>query len=519
MDIYAKQALEEYNGSKMVRQGGVNGKGFWNINSTQFTFVPTFQFPTIPAAKEYIYSATDCNGTIHTFTAKKTTAPLTPIWKDIPTGMVELKVEALHPNNKTYLVGARTFFKCAPFPGRDVLPPKALSYKECAEKAFRYVFEDDMNQHWLTGKPKPDYYHNVYPSKMISSVVRSMIAYVKLAPDRKDTAMKIATNAADYLLSITYGADTKMEGIPPTYSYKDLDREIVDKNVSAVVDDSRTCKVMMIYPAPVGNMYLELYDATGNKKYYDAAIKIADYYKNNVLPNGSWYLLVNPITGEAESYNCCAAFSILEFIHNMYTRTKDPCLHTIEENYFRYLKEKRLEPYDWEGQFEDIALNGNYADLTHVDADNMIAYIAQNLSDDKEMVKEAEDLMRFVEDQFVVWDKFAPWGDSTTWDGSESQWTSPACLEQYFWYVPIDASAAAIIRAFLNVYRITKDKLLLEKAFALGDSITRMQNPETGVFPTHWVKTDCRENLENFWINCHIASAFTMMQLAELEEQ
>lgn len=521
MDKFAKQALEEYNGAKMVRQGG-NGRPYWNVNSMQFTYVPTLMFPALPAIKEYIYTATDCNGKAHTFTADKPTAPLTPIWKDIPTGMVELKVEAVHKfNGKTYLAGARTFFKCDPFPGRDALPPKACSYRECATKAFRYVFEDKFTQHWLTGLPAPDYCHNVYPSKTISSVVKAMIAYAELEPKDAEKAMEIAIKAADYLLSITYGADTKLEGIPPTYSYDRLDRDVVNDTVNAIVvnNENRIRQVMMIYPASAGIMYFDLYDKTGDKKYYDAAMKIAEYYKNNVLPNGSWYLMIDSKTGEIEGNNCCGSFRLLDFINDVYKHTKDECWHTIEQNYFKYLLNKRLENYDWEGQFEDVALNSNYLDLTHIDADNMINYIAQNLSDDEEMIKEAEELLRFVEDQFVVWGEFAPWSDFLTWYGERSKWFSPAGLEQYFWYVPIDGSTSAIIKALLSMYKVTKDQLMLEKAFALGDSITRMQNPENGVIPTHWMKDDCMINLDNFWINCHIGAAFTMKQLAELEEE
>ena len=520
MNKFAIQALEEYNGAKMVRQGG-NGRPYWNVNSMQFTYVPTFMFPALPATKEYIYTATDCKGKTHTFSADKPTAPLTPIWKDIPTGMVELKVEAVHRfNGQTYLAGARTFFKCDPFPGRDALPPKARSYREAAVKAFRYVFEDRFTQHWLKGVPAPDYCHNVYPSKTISSVVRAMIAYAELEPENAEKAMEIARKAADYLISITYGADTKLDGVPPTYSYKGLDKDVVNKTVNAIVnDEKRTRQVMMIYPSTAGDMYFNLYDTTGDKKYYDAAMKIAEYYKNSVLPNGSWYLMVDSKTGEVEGDNCCGALGLLDFINNVYKHTNDECWHTIEQNYFKFLLNKRLEIYDWEGQFEDIALNSNYSDLTHVDADNMIIYIAKNLSDDPKMMEEAEELMRFVEDQFVVWGEFAPWSDFLTWYEEKSKWFSPTGLEQYFWYVPIDASTSAIIRALLSMYKATKNELILEKAFALGDSITRMQNPESGVVPTHWMKDDCVTNLDNFWINCHIGSAFTLKMLAEQEEQ
>lgn len=45
-----------------------------------------------------------------------------------------------------------------------------------------------------------------------------------------------------------------------------------------------------------------------------------------------------------------------------------------------------------------------------------------------------------------------------------------------------------------------------------------MQNKQTGAIPTHWMKADCSENLENFWINCHIASALWIYELSEFED-
>jgi len=513
MDKFAKIALEQYNDeANLIRPGDVGGKNFWNLNSMQFIFVPSFQFPRIPAAESYEFTATDCNGKTHTFSAKSPTAPLTPIWKDIPSGMVELKVEAIHSLNKNkYLVGARTFYKAAYFPGREALPEKACSYKECAIKALDYAFNSPASQYWLIhGKPDPDYYHNVYPSKMIPSLVKAMTAYAELKPEMAEKAMKLATNAADYLLSITYGADTAVEGLPPTYSFDGLNKEIVD--ATAPMADCRKHQIMLIYPPRVGIMYLKLEKLTGDKKYFDAACKIAEYYKNNVLPNGSWYLLVSKDNNQPESNNCCGTFDILAFLSEFYKRTGEECWHELEKGYFDYILKTRYETFNWEGQFEDIQLSGNLVNLTHFIAGDFIEYINKNLSDNEEMVNIAKELLRFVEDQFVVWDGFAPWSDHKP---EGVKWYSPAAMEQYFWYVPIDSSTAALINDFLYVYEITKDELLLEKACALGDSITRMQDKESGVIPTHWMKEDCTENLENFWINCHIHTGFTMMKLAK----
>lgn len=513
MDKFGKLALEEcISEETMTRRGGIDGKPFWNTYATQFMYVPTFFFSSIWGIEEYIYTATDSKGDTYTFTADNSSAPLTPIWKDLAYGMVELKVEAVcKATGRNYLAGARTFCKMEPFPGRSALPPKARSYKECAIKAFRYVFNDEVTRHWLThGVPEPDYYNNVYASKTFSSVIRAMIAYAELEPENAKDALKIATNAADYLLSITYGEDSQLPHIPPTYSFKGLNKEKVDALAPAA--DGRKHQVMMIYPTFVGRAYLQLEKVTGDKKYFDAALKIAEYYKNNVLENGSWYLLVSEQTGEHENTNFCLDFTMLPFFTDMYERTGDECWRTIERNYFECIKNESLENYNWEAQFEDVKLTSSYYNLCHKNADAMIGYIVDYLSDDKEMMGEAIELMRYVEDQFVVWTDFAPW---CYWHYKEQQWYSPAGLEQYLWYVPIDGSADGIIKAFLKLYSATKNELYLEKAFALGDSITRMQNDETGVIPTHWMTTDCTTNLYLFWMNCHVGSAFTMLELAK----
>ena len=270
MDQFAKLALEEYNSAdKTVRRAGY-GKPFWNVNSSQFMFVPQLQFPDIPGARAYRYTATDSTGRIHSFEAATPIEPLTPIWGDIAVGFVTLKVEALHlRGGDPILSGMRTFFKTAPFPGRADLPLRARSYRACATLAFEYLFRDPTTQYWLThGVPDPTYYNNVYPSKMISSIIRAMLAYARIKPAYAEDAVRLAKNAADYLLSITYPDGSPLAGLPPTYSFKGLDRDIVDRNVPAA--GGREFTLMTIYPAFVGSAYLELEAATGDKKYFEA---------------------------------------------------------------------------------------------------------------------------------------------------------------------------------------------------------------------------------------------------------
>ena len=193
MDKYAEQALLEYNSAETSPHlGGADGKPFWNINSTQFMFAPVLKFSEGPKGCLYLYTAKDESEKLHSFKSATPTASLAPVWSEIPEGFVELKVEAVDDNdNVVQLVGERKFYKCAPFPGRSAYPEKARSYRECAKKAFRFVYEDPMVQHWLIhGVPEPDYAHNAYPSKMIESIIKAMVYYAKLEPSNAENAIK-----------------------------------------------------------------------------------------------------------------------------------------------------------------------------------------------------------------------------------------------------------------------------------------------------------------------------------------
>ena len=186
----------------------------------------------------------------------------------------------------------------------------------------------------------------------------------------------------------------------------------------------------------------------------------------------------------------------------------------ISQKHYKYISENRLKNYNWEGQFEDVVVTENYTNLTHFTANGLIRYICTNLSDDQEKLEGAKALMRFVEDQFVVWGEYPRWSEEDT-----QIYHTPSGLEQYYCYWPIDASSATIARSFISMYRITGERLYLEKAMALIDTITRMQDPETGLIPTFFMGENCSYGRFNYWINCQIATTSILLELAELTEK
>lgn len=503
---FAEQAARECASEETTaHRGGGSGRPYWNAVSFQFMYAPAFQFQPIPGTKKYRYVINDANGNVHSFEAAKASAILSPVWRDIPEGVTTLKVYALdEEDNETYAVGTRTFFRLASFPSD--LPPAARGYKEASNLAYEYAISQNFLLHWLNkGTPDPDYDHNVYPSKMISAVISGMLEYAKICPERESDAVKIAVNSADYLISITPSSGP-MEGIPPTYQIDFRPDPETRKNLKAA---ERIDWVMMIYPAGVGMSYLELEAKTKDKKYFDAALKIGEYYRDHVEENGTWYLIRNINTGEVIAQDFCDPLRVIvPFLMSLYERTGEKVWKELADASIAYVEKTANTTYSWGAQFEDSKCSANYSNLSHYGAAALVKYYTKYYPDDPERMAAADDLMRFIEDQFVVWKKPSPWNKSGY---DTSDWPTPCGLEQYSWHVPIDSSAADILSAFLAMYRAGRGELHLEKAKALADSITRVQY-EDGMIPTHWM-TEKHRNGVGLWINCLFNAAGALAEL------
>lgn len=494
-----------------AHHGGGYGRPFWNAEAFQFMYVPSFQFQPIPECKKYRFTAKDENGKIHTFDAPKPSALLTEIWGDIPEGIVELTVRTVNDDgSEGLLAGARTFYKLSPF--STDLPKAKCSYKECAAKAFDYIMNLDFIHYWLDHDvPDPSYGLNVYPSKTLSAVINAMLKFTSVFPEKADDALKIATKAANHLLKITYRNNSVMNGVPPTYK---LDfREDYKEHYAGSIMEARCNTVMELYPAYVGTAYLLLEEKINDSKYFDAAIKIGEHYLNTVQENGSWYLVRSCETGEPLNLNYCDPLpNIVPFLMKLYKRTGDEKWKALSDNAIAYVEKNALVHYNWEGQFEDSTISSNYSNLTHYGASALIRHYTEYYPHDERKMEIADNLMRFIEDQFVLWGKPCPWQK-----GTPSQWHTPCGLEQYVWHVPIDASTSNIAMTFLAMYKAGRGELHLAKAKALIDSITRIQHDD-GMIPTHWMDEDTIKG-ENFWVNCMIATANAIETMAEFIEE
>lgn len=483
----------------------------WNANAEWFMYAPAFAFKEVRGATSYRFRAIDDVHVAHEFTAAKPTESLEKIWTKLPKGFVSVTCFALDAQGEVVgLAGERTFWKNAAF--REGAYPKAKrSYAEAVKMGFEYLLDRPSNRYFLEhGKPDPGYDLNCYPAKMHSAMVEAMCGYLKAGLPRKDEALKLARLAADYLISIAEPEGRPLAGWPHTYE---------GKNLTAA---HYAGQQMLVYPANAGRAFLSLYAVTRDERYLAAAKRVAATYLKLQGADGTWYLKLYEKDGKPVNANRLMPNGVIDLLERLYAVTGEASYRAAADRAFAYIDEGPLKTWNWEGQFEDVPPTKPYVNLTKHNACDTAIYLLKRFPNDARRLAQAWEILRFAEDQFIAWETparkdgtgyrnrpgfKARW--SHGWQSQYAIWHCPAVMEQYSWYLPIDASAAKLIRTFLAYHAATGDRLALAKARALGDAAVNNQRDD-GLSPTGWFG-----NYDQYhnWINCHIAVVQALQEL------
>jgi len=351
--------------------------------------------------------------------------------------------------------------------------------------------------------------------------------YAGLVEEDQEKAIAMACNAASYLLNISLPPGSVLEYFPPTY---------IDRTNSRGIARERKDQLMMFYPAMVGSAYLDLYDATGNQKYLEASAKIAGTYVKTQLPEGSWPLMVWIKSGEAVKENLCVPTDIINFLERLTRDYGKGEFRDCSEKAFHWIMENPMKTFHWEGQFEDVGYSKNYSNMERGKPLAFAVILLSRSNDEPAYVAMAEELIRFAEDQFIIWEQPLPRELFRTSRRPipgkpylTSKWFTPCVLEQYDYYTPIDASSASAIAAFQKAFEITGQELYLAKAISLADNQTVAQDLARGIYPTYQMDLTGKEGLAdltsgskddqkvwNGWLNCATMTARALLDLNEL---
>ena len=501
-------ALEE---SVQPVHPGVPGEvPFWNHYAKRFIYAPAFDYKEVEGAVKYRFDvASEADGKTYSFTDEVPWAPLSQVWTQVPVGYFNITVTGLDKEgNEVGEAGQGRYYRAATFRGEYHTPP-VLPYDQSARLALDSLMNKFWVRSWLTDpRPHPDYPLYRYPTKILSALVVGAITHAKLHAGTPvaDESKKIAVTVADYLLGLSFAPGTPWEYHTPTYKGYWIGKRTGGRN-----DHMQEWIIMTIYGVDAGNAWLDLYDFTGDEKYLTAARHIAETFVKRQLPSGSWYLLVNHETNEPYVDLIVVPTQIINYYDRLMNNYGMQGLEESKQKALKWIEDNTLKTYNWQGQFEDIEPRKAYENLSREQACDYAIYLMRHGADKPENIAVAEELLRFAEDQFVIWEQPMPYGEkSKNPGGNSSNWITPCVQEQYVFWMPVNRAAAIMIEAYWQAYVTTGKEIYLAKAKSIANAMTVVQKGNQGIYSTmsyigKW----------NYWLNSTVYPAQTMMRLQE----
>ena len=494
------KAADEY--LEPIRPGYEGRNPYWNIFAKKFTYAPAFDFKDVEGAESYKFVVNDVNGKELSFVAKTPHSPLSPVWNDIPVGDTELQVLAMDKDGQVLdTAGTRKFFRDFPFSGP--YPEATLPYRESAIKAAYFIHMMPSVQYWLDHtEPDMSYNLNTYATKIIGATVINECIVAKEIPSRREEALKMARNAAEFLISQSRPEGEPLAFIPPTY-YQELVYSGREENKN---------KTMTMEACRAVGVFLTIYDATKDERYLNQAKGIMNSLKKLQRPDGSLPIKVDFITGEP--VNEVGAMlgplvTVIQRLEKDYGINEYDQMRKAAEEWMRKVA---VTTFNLTGQFEDVSVLGlhMYENLTNCTAAPYAQYLLDKDVVSPEDLADAIDLIRMSEDQFVYWD-FLPNKDGI------KPFCAPCVFEQYKYEMAVDNSSCNVANAFLSLYEETGDPLALAKGKALIDNLTFVQDQITGRIPTLLeFRGIMKEYNTFFWINCCVASIQTLLRMDKI---
>lgn len=474
---------------------------FWNNHAKRFIYAPAFDYKLVSGAVKYEYMLLSlADSSVYKFENKIPYAPLSPIWASVPVGSFQLTVTGISQKGERLgIAGKGRYYRAAPFNGPYHEP--VMPYDESAKLALDNLLNKNYVEYWLkNGTQDPKYRNYHYPAKIWSALIVGAVTSARLKPNTPDAvrSIKLARIVADKMIDISYRKGTAWEFFAPTYYGK------FNIKQKPHMDPANNFTIM---GADAGHAYLDLYDYTKDKKYFEAARRIADTYIKNQMEDGSWYQFVNFETGKPVAPNIVIPTAVINYFDRLKRDYKVTGLEESGAAALKWIMENPVKTFNWQGQFEDIAAREPYRNHSREQACDLAVYLFKNRTN----LELAEELVRFAEDQFVIWEKPEPFivGNRSEQSGYYSlNWITPSVQEQYVFWMPVGRAAGIMADAYWEAYQATKKEIYLAKAKSIANAFTLTQKANNGDYPTFFTKYPM-----NLWLNSTVYPAKILMEL------
>ncbi len=224
---------------------------------------------------------------------------------------------------------------------------------------------------------------------------------------------------------------------------------------------------------------LKIYETLGDRKYYDAALRIAEIYVKTQLADGSWPARVDGKDGYILGQYSSSVISVVSFMDRLMKHDPNPRWKQVKEKALAWVKQYPCKTYGWVLNFDDCpafsTLDNPYYGLSNWDLFCLIRYAGRRPQDFENAEKLIVEQLNWTDNHFVFYgdDPLLPFNPYYPTCGEQG---NPASFISYGGcWVPMDYHTSNWGTALLAAYQLTGDRTLLEKAKATANAITKYQ--------------------------------------------
>jgi hypothetical protein len=313
--------------------------------------------------------------------------------------------------------------------------------------------------------------------------------------------MKIARTAADWALEHRLPE----KGVMPLFPYS----TIAGGKMGGLLEKDN---INLTRASWMGLSMVAMYEATKDKKYLEYARHIARITAKFQAPDGSFPYRVNFETGAVHEAYCTGGVQFSLLVEALERNgVADERMRMASERAIQWLLAYPAESHNWQGGYEDVGEIRPYANLTQWEPQVLIPYLCRNKDRNPEYLPWAKKLMRFVEDQFVL---FGPESEAHS-----APVKGPLVFEQFVCWWPMEGHAGYYILANLELHKATGEKIYLEKAQATGNAICSQQYDDGSIsnWGSRWLENGkpTGENSGSNWYNTNAIADYALYRLVE----
>lgn len=485
----------------------------WNAYSRQFIDPPTFTL--LPLNGTATYQAVVKQGDKQWHAESKTPdVSLAEIWPNIAVNKFALSFEWLAKNGKVIATDKPTDRVKAPDFAGFTEPPE--DWKAAADRGTAYLLE--VSKHgkapyrepgvpiwiWSASTPapnQPEGQDSSYPCITIPNIIWAMTGCARTHGAQSAEALQIAEDTADWTLTHRHANS----GALPLFPYSTVSHGHFEGGVEGQA-------VNMLRADWYAGSLVDLYEATGkrNAAYLDYARHIANVTAKFQAMDGSFPYRVNPKTGAVVETYTPAAIEFVGLVDSLkpYGVTDD--LLKAQHRAAQWMISYVIATHHWQAIFEDVSAPLPYSNLSQFETQMMVRYLCHHRAENPHYVAMAEELNRWIEDQFVMF---------TVDDMAfERRVKGPVVFEQFVCWFPMEGHTGAWIRTLIDLHEATGKQIYLDKAKAAANAICAQQFPD-GSFST-WAVRQCikgkivGQNTGGNWYNTNAMGVDGLYRLA-----